>query len=357
MQFNANGWLDVAQEIDYTSKSMSREGYGIKYIILHGTAGGSSAANIGNYFATSDVQASAHIIIDQEGNIVQGIPLSLAAWGNGVITGKPATLPFRTAGDGVNRDYWWNANINPNWVTVSIEHVKPSTDNSDQITPAQQAASFAVIKAVCDTYGVPKRFADANGGVTGHFSMDTVNRSRCPGPYPWQELFDYLNGNEEEPMPITLTTPGVSQFFKANGATWQCLKTGFLIGGGILGLYQKFGGDGLCGLTYLGLPASNEISVPGHPGVTVQEFERGCLRWDPQHTIDSPPGAGDTYTVHVEQDPRFVGLQAQLSALKTQNSLLQSQVADLENQLDSNVQAQTIAALQIKIEQAQKDLS
>ena len=51
---------------------------------------------------------------------------------------------------------------------------------------------------------------------------------------------------QEEPMAIDLTNPKVAQFFKANGTTWQCLKTGFLIGGGILGLYQKFGGDGLC---------------------------------------------------------------------------------------------------------------
>jgi predicted nucleic acid-binding Zn-ribbon protein len=44
------------------------------------------------------------------------------------------------------------------------------------------------------------------------------------------------------------------------------------------------------------------------------------------------------------------------AALQTQVSLLQSQVADLQNQLDTNVQAQTIAALQAKITQAEKDL-
>lgn len=40
-----------------------------------------------------------------------------------------------------------------------------------------------------------------------------------------------------------------------------------------------------------------------------------------------------------------------------QYAALQSQVADLQNQLDSSVQAQTIAALEAKITQAQKDLS
>lgn len=172
-----------------------------------------------------------------------------------------------------------------------------------------------------------------------------------------QILAAFPKQESEQPMSIDLTNPKVAQYFKANGATWQCLKTGFLIGGGMLGLYQKFGGDALCGLTYLGLPQSGEISVAGHPGVTVQEFERGCLRWDNQHVIDAPPGAGDTYTVHVEQDPRAVAIQAQLTKLQTQNALLQSQVADLQNQLDTNVQAQTITALEAKIASAQKDLS
>src|SRR6185295_10567815 len=186
---------DEAVEVDYLNKSMPREGYPIKYIILHGTAGGTSAEEIANYFANSDAQASAHIVIGTNGEIVQGIPLSLAAWGNGPISGAPANLGFRTAGDGVHRDPWWDPNINPNFLTVSIEHCKPHDDNSDEITPAQQDASFKLVKAICDTYGVPKRFADASGGLTGHFSMDPVSRSRCPGPYPWDALFAFLGGN------------------------------------------------------------------------------------------------------------------------------------------------------------------
>jgi N-acetyl-anhydromuramyl-L-alanine amidase AmpD len=35
--------------------------------------------------------------------------------------------------------------------------------------------------------------ADAIGGITGHSSIDPVSRSHCPGPYPWDELFTYLN--------------------------------------------------------------------------------------------------------------------------------------------------------------------
>src|SRR6266852_828655 len=185
MQFDGLGWLDVAVEVDYLNKSMDREGYTPKFLILHSTAGGTSAQAIANYFAGS-AEASAHIIIGTDVAIVQGIPLSLAAWANGPIDGTPAdNLGFRTQSDGIHRDSWWDSNINPNYLTIAaIEHCKASDDNSDSLTPAQQDASFRVIKAICDTYNIPKRFADASGGITGHFSMSAINRQRCPGPYP-----------------------------------------------------------------------------------------------------------------------------------------------------------------------------
>jgi len=347
MQFDSQGWLDAAQEIDYTSKSMSREGYSINYVLIHGTAGGSSAENIGNYFASSDVQASAHIVIDQAGKIVQGIPLSLAAWANGPISGTPANLGFRTTGDGVHRDAWWNDNVNPNWISASIEFVKSSTDNSDQLTDIQAQVGFEVIKCICDTYNIPKHFADSSGGITGHFSMDPVNRSRCPGPWPWDGLWSYLSGNEEETMSIDINTPGVSQFFKASvgDKTWLCTN-GKIVGGAILDFYKSFGGSGLCGLSFLGLPQSGEIGVAGHPGVTVQEFERGTLRYDPSHLVDAPPGVGSVYLIHIEQDPRTIAAQTQIAALQKQIAALQP-----------GALAQELAALQAKIAQVVKDLS
>ena len=91
-----DGWLDVAVEIDYLNKSMDRQGYIPKFLVLHGTAGGTSAQAIANYFAGS-ADASAHFIIGVDGTIVQGIPCSLAAWANGPIDGIPAdNLGFRT---------------------------------------------------------------------------------------------------------------------------------------------------------------------------------------------------------------------------------------------------------------------
>jgi GH25 family lysozyme M1 (1,4-beta-N-acetylmuramidase) len=152
-----------------------------------------------------------------------------------------------------------------------------------------------------------------------------------------------ITGNQEEPIMIGLDNGTVASHFSGDNNIWKCKDNGFLVGYGILGFYRKFGGDALCGLSYLGLPRSNELPVAGHAGVTQQEFERGAVRYDPKHVIDSPPGAGACYVIHVEQDPRQVALQSQITALQTQ--------------LSGNTLAQELAALQSKVTQAVKDLS
>jgi hypothetical protein len=59
------------------------------------------------------------------------------------------------------------------------------------------------------------------------------------------------------------------------------------------------GRSAYCGLAYLGLPKSNEISIDGLPGVVKQEFERGWAVYDPQRAFDNPPGAGNVYLMHL----------------------------------------------------------
>lgn len=206
-----DGWIDDAIEIGYAHKSMSRSGYTPKYIVVHGTAGGSSAENIGNYFATSNVQASAHLIIGQDGHIVQGISTNDAAWGNGVLTsGHASYLPD---------------NINPNLYTISIEHVKSSTDNSNALTDIQARKSFELIQCICDTYNIPKRPGDANGGIISHADFDPVNRARCPGPYPWAELYAYLNRG----TPVSTPPPPNPNIAQAARDTWN--STAFMFDG------------------------------------------------------------------------------------------------------------------------------
>jgi hypothetical protein len=107
---------------------------------------------------------------------------------------------------------------------------------------------------------------------------------------------------EDIPMVINLTTPLVGNYYESTGndAVWKCKQTGFLVGHGILAFYQKFGGDALCGLTYLGIAMSNEIAITGHPGSVYQKFERGIAVYNPDHSFDFPPGAGPVYMAHTD---------------------------------------------------------
>jgi N-acetyl-anhydromuramyl-L-alanine amidase AmpD len=167
--------------------------YGLKprWVILHGTAGGTSAQAIATFFQStqgSNNPVSAHYVIGQDGQIAQCNDEADGAWANGVVT--------------AGHDPWWSDsdNPNPNNVTISIEHCKPDDANATALTPAQQASSFWLTKDICARNGIPMRAADASGGITGHYSIDPINRARCPGAFDWNALWNYLNSGGNTTM-------------------------------------------------------------------------------------------------------------------------------------------------------------
>jgi hypothetical protein len=302
-----------------------REGQRARYVIIHGTAGGSSAENIALWFQNPEAQACAHYVVGRDGAICQCVREADSAWSNGIISG-----PAGTGGDGIHHDSWWDSGINPNLLTISIELVKPHDDNSDTITAPQQASCFALVKDICARNGIPMRPADAAGGITGHFSMDPVNRSRCPGPFDWNALWSYL-GQEggDGDMPLQLTDPFAQAFFQdAGGRGWHCTKTGYYIGGAILDFYRQIQGAPR-------LPLSNEIKdIKDHPEVAYQIFEAGMLVFDPNHVIDAPPGFGRVFMVKFGDAlvqnrlvvPIVTPLKNQLAQALTQIQALQAQL-------------------------------
>jgi N-acetyl-anhydromuramyl-L-alanine amidase AmpD len=254
----------------------SRDGATPRWIIVHGTAGFETARQVGTYFGSTASQVSAHYVVGQgENEIVRCVDESLAAWANGPISG-----PAGVGGDGVHHDAWWDqcpqwgGLPNPNPVTISIEHVKPHTDNSDQLTAAQQAASFALILDICKRQRIPMRKADAQGGITGHFSMDPVNRSWRPGPYPWDELWAFLKG-------ASTMTPNKWQIADAQ-KEWQ--STAHLFGGtapsydsGIAKAWMQRVYQG----QRLGPPLSAEYDSTDWGGkpIRVQQFTNARCEW------------------------------------------------------------------------------
>src|SRR5207244_2040311 len=72
--------------------------------------------------------------IGQDGAVFQLVRLRDSAWGNGIPVHPRWPLIAERTG------------VNPNRYTVSIEHAKPSADNSDPLTPAQLRASVSLVR-------------------------------------------------------------------------------------------------------------------------------------------------------------------------------------------------------------------
>jgi hypothetical protein len=232
----------------------------------------------------------------------------------------------------------------------AYEWLAQQEDSYDGKLPGIYASSSYIAQRLSDTRLAKYLLWEANW----QFTPD----ERPPVPYPWKtrsflqyadnatnvpgipgvvDCNIYLGVSKPTPQEDTVKTidlsdPTVASHFTGGPDIWQCKDNKFLIGHGILGFYQKFGGDALCGLTYLGLPLSNEIAVLNKDGTTIgvvyQRFERGVLAYDPRHQIDNPPGSKDVYLMHIDsglgQDPRITQLQSQIADQQAQIDKLKS---------------------------------
>ena len=171
-----------------------REGHTPLWLILHGTDANTydydGAYETATWFQTNSV--SVNYVVGRRGLVAQCVQESDAPYANGGVTDTSLH----------KHDPWWSSSLNPNLVTLSIEHVKHAgNNNADTLTPAQKQASFALIYDICKHNNIPMRQADAHGGITGHFSMDPKEREYCPGNYPWHELWTYLKVRQEQEKP------------------------------------------------------------------------------------------------------------------------------------------------------------
>lgn len=109
---------------------------------------------------------------------------------------------------------------------------------------------------------------------------------------------------------IVINIQQVAGYFTENDAHhWTCKATGKVLQYAILDAYKSYGNADLCGLSFLGLPRSNEIQIEhlgpkyqhlAGKGIVVQVFERGDLVYDTGHLLDSAPGiSGAVYPAHI----------------------------------------------------------
>ena len=285
--------MTTYQLVQNPSQNMwtGRNGHKPLFVFIHGTAGPNSIAWLTN--PASEV--SAHYVITVDGVVHQLVQEADTAWSNGAYsTGfKPYFQQY------------YAANINPNYLSISIEHEKLDTENADTITTAQQASSFALVKDICTRNGIPMRSADASGGICAHADIDPVNKSRCPGVYPWSDLWTYLTPKETA---VTFNTNGkeVGDFIDAD--QFQPAKT-----------------QGACGFFSVGIVKA--MAPVGHsPAQTVPEVINEAEAWyalyNGTNDISSYVGMDQALlnTVlnqqgfkYINIDPHAVNIQAWLS--------------------------------------------
>lgn len=174
---------------------------------------------------------------------------------------------------------------------------------------------------------------------------------------------------------MTIVLSDVSSYFTADPTVtgqWDC-KNGKSVHGSILSYYRSYGGRALCGLSFLGLPLTNELAPDATYAGRVQVFERGAIVYDPQRKWDTPPGVPTTdacYTAHVDQgfvnkwltaalQSQLTQLQGQLAAVQGQLTAAQSQEASDKTVIDAlntqvtNLNSQ-ITTLQAQVSQLEQ---
>jgi hypothetical protein len=271
-------------------------GYTRKFLVLHKTAGGSSAQAVAAYFqaGAGGNRTSSHYIVGQDGVVVQCVAEKDGAGANCCLE--------------TGHDPFWPTDVNLNLVTFSIENVDPATDNSTPMPQKQKSALFSLIVDLCVRQHIPMRPADANGGIAGHSSIAPLTRKRCPGNFPWDELWAFLvQQNKELHM-------GIPQNWHDDGTTLTA-PNGHKVVHGFRDYILSHNWDANnYPLEEEHTQSPLEISDPALGTGTQQMFRWTSLEWTPQQGV-------------------FVSWVGQeLLALRAQTAQLTAEIATLKQQ-------------------------
>lgn len=150
-------------------------------IVNHITAG--AMRGVFSHFSKPENRASSHFGISRLGEIIQYVPIKMAAWTQGRIQSATAPIIMQLKG-------------NPNRYAVSIEHEGWAANGLDgNLTQEQFQASVwlhkHIQKEVEKTYG--NRILLNTHQVLGHYQIDSIGKPFCPGRnFPWGRLYAEL---------------------------------------------------------------------------------------------------------------------------------------------------------------------
>lgn len=167
----------------------SRAGNKIAFIVNHVSCG--SLSSMDNWFTTSENKdSSAHYGVGVDGSVHRYVKDLDKAWANGIVSNyNDGKYPFS------NPCLIECGNVNPNAVTISIEHEgQPGVP----LTEAQYQATLQLHKQLIADHGIS---IDADH-IIGHYRIDPVGRMNCPSStFPFNRLLSDLKGSSYSPPP------------------------------------------------------------------------------------------------------------------------------------------------------------
>jgi uncharacterized protein YvpB len=183
-------------------------------IVVHKSASPNiaTAEALAEYFQSGSAgrDVSSHYCVGKDGHIVQVVHEKDGAGANSAQPVEP------------NRNPLFNANINWNLRTISVEVVDTSVNNTDDLTLAQKDAVFALVKDIAT------RKAIDTSHIVQHHDLQPVTKPNCAGNFPMSELLSYVKGNASimsgpvlNKLGEVIDIPDVSQFYP-NKTEYAC---------------------------------------------------------------------------------------------------------------------------------------
>ena len=159
----------------YPRGTKGRKGHKVLAIVNHTMEG--TLRGTDSHFSSSVNKVSAHFGVGKRGQIHQYVDIHDAAWANGGVREPSwALLPAR---------------VNPNLVTVSIEHEGRS---GEPLTSEQYKATVELQRWLVKEFSLKV----SQDTIIGHHMLNSITRPNCPGPaFPWAQLFKDLEGEDK----------------------------------------------------------------------------------------------------------------------------------------------------------------
>lgn len=150
--------MEIRKRLLAINRTIGRGGRAIDMVVVHVTEG--SAASVRSWFKAKAAQVSAHYLVTVDGTIEQFVEEADTAWHAGRVDHPTAALVLA------------RPHVNPNSYSIGIEH---EGTGKEPLTPAQQAASLALLRDICTRHGIP---IDRTH-VVGHHEVYSLKT--CPG--------------------------------------------------------------------------------------------------------------------------------------------------------------------------------